>query len=99
MRFARTISAVIRRTLTTVLWFAAGWATGGILAFLFGTPVVLAPVIGLAAGGFVAWDPMGKLWGPKPDRTAIRRRLSDLERVEPAESGVTPDRPLEPAQD
>jgi hypothetical protein len=90
---------VIRRTVTAALWFAVGWALGGFLAYVAGTPVALAPAAGLVAATLVAWDPAGMLWGPKPDRKRIARRIADLERVSPATSGRAPDHTLEPAAD
>jgi hypothetical protein len=90
---------VIRRTVAVALWFLVGWATGGLIAFALGTPAALAPGVGLLAAGLVAWDPAGLLWGPKPDRQRIARRIGDLERTPPDPSAATPERTLEPAGD
>jgi hypothetical protein len=90
---------VARRALTTFLWFVTGWAAGGVLSFVLGTPTLLAPVLGLAASAVVAWDPSGLIWGPTPDRALIRRRIADLERVAPAATAATSESRLEPAAD
>ena len=90
---------MIRRTVTAALWFAAGWGFGGLLAYLAGIPVVLAPAVGLVPASLVAWDPTGVVWGPKPDRKLIARRIADLERVSTTASGPAPERRMEPAAD
>ena len=88
---------MIKRTTVAVLWFATGWGFGNLLAWAVGTPAILAPVVALAASGFVTWDPTGALWGPKPDRKRIASRIADLERVSPS-AGTTPTL-LEPEAD
>lgn len=67
--------------MAALLWLLAGWTTGGLAAYVLGLPAITAPALGLAAGLFVGWDPMHLLWAVRPDRTRIRRRIADLERV------------------
>jgi hypothetical protein len=90
---------VIRRTVAVALWFLVGWATGGLVAFALGTPAALAPGVALLAAAVVAWDPTGLLWGPKPDRQRIARRIATLERVPADRSAIAPERKLEAAGD
>lgn len=89
----------MRRAVTVVLWFMAGWGGGSVLAYVAGLSPIVAPLLGLAAAGLVAWDPTGALWGRNPDRKRIARRLADLERVPASGTDEGPDTALEPAAD
>jgi hypothetical protein len=81
------------------LWLLAGWTSGGLAAYVLGLPAMTGPLLGLAAALFVGWDPVGRIWAPRPDRQRIRRRLADLERV-PVESSSQAPRPqAEPVTD
>lgn len=66
-----------KRILAGALWFYALWYLGVTLAFHFGTPQILGPIVGLALGMLVAVDPGNRFWrrpsraiqnGPRPAR-------------------------------
>ena len=59
---------IIKRLVTTLVWFYAGWYAGAMLAFLGGISPLLGPVIGVAAAGLYLGDTRG-LW-------RLRRRTS-----------------------
>ena len=88
---------MIKRTVTSLLWFLAAWTFGGVLSVFAGLPPFLGPVMGLAVGVLVWWDPMGMLWSLRPS-PAARRRLADLGRASVAEGAPEPRRTAETAE-
>jgi hypothetical protein len=65
-----------KRTLATALWFFAGWYAGAILAWFLGIDAPVGLLVGIAAGGFVGWDPRNMFWAPSATRRVARARLS-----------------------
>ena len=57
------------RTLSTVLWFVAGWSATGFVVGVLALPSPLAMVGGIAVATIVWFDPSGRMWGQaKPTR-------------------------------
>ena len=63
----------MKRIAAAVLWFYAFWYLGSMIAGVVGTPDLLGPVLGLAAGLIVGVDPRHLIWRrPAPaDRSTI----------------------------
>ncbi len=64
---------MVKRTLATVLWFAAATATWNALAFVLGWTDAIGPVIGIVAALFVAADPMHLFWPVRPKARMVER--------------------------
>ena len=52
----------MKRTVTTLLWFLAGWCAGSMAAWLLGVTPLLAPMVAVAAAAFVVRDPRHLFW-------------------------------------
>jgi hypothetical protein len=60
-----------KRLLAAVLWFLTGWYAGGYLSLIFGVPELVGPLLGLAAAGFFAGDPLGIIWTKKAEPATV----------------------------
>ncbi len=54
-----------KRVLAAVLWFYTGWYAGAVIAYFVGVSSILGPILGLAAAGLFAGDPLGVIWGAR----------------------------------
>jgi len=52
----------MKRIAAATLWFYAFWYLGSMITGFMGTPDLLGPVLGLAAGLIVGLDPRHLLW-------------------------------------
>jgi hypothetical protein len=80
-RPARHLPGMTKRIAAGILWFLAVTTGGEFAAFMWGTPQVVAPLIGLMAALFIAGDPLGLIW-KKSDVRAVRnhaqKRLEEV---------------------
>ncbi len=58
---------MVKRIIATPLWFIAIWALWDLVAFAFGVPRVVGPLLAVAISAFVAIDPAHLFW-PRPIR-------------------------------
>jgi len=63
-----------KRLVAGVLWFYAGWAFGAMVAFAFGVPSLVSPLLAIAAAALIAGDPRGVIWRRVPGSTARQAR-------------------------
>ena len=54
-----------KRIFAAVLWFYTGWYAGALIADFVGVSPILGPIIGIAAAGLLAGDPLGLIWGSR----------------------------------
>ena len=52
----------MKRVAVSFLWFYTGWYAGSMVASLIGVPDLLGPIVGIAAGFLVAFDPRHVIW-------------------------------------
>ncbi len=70
-----------KRIAVALLWFYATWYAWAIVANFLGLTELAGPVLGAAAAGLLAGDPMHRIWG----------RAAKVARVEPeAETSPIP---------
>jgi hypothetical protein len=67
-----------KRNVAAVLWFAAGWSGGGLLAGLIGLPTVLGLIPGIALAILVRWDPTGAIWSRSVTGKRIVRPINEF---------------------
>jgi hypothetical protein len=68
---------VMKRLAVSVLWLYTGWYAGSMIAAMLGVPDLIGPIVGIAAGLLVAFDPRHIVWDAKASANA-RARLSSL---------------------
>ncbi len=59
---ARTLPDMNKRKVATLLWFAAGWTLGLMLAWAADLPSLVGPAMAALFAVVVWWDPTGRLW-------------------------------------
>lgn len=62
-----------KRVFAATLWFYAGWCAGVMLAAVFGISDLLGPVIAIAAGGIIAFDPRRVIWSRPLIQPSVQR--------------------------
>jgi hypothetical protein len=55
----------MKRLVASVLWFYSCWYAGSMVASLVGLPD-FGPIVGIAAGLFVGFDPRHLIWNRTP---------------------------------
>lgn len=68
-----------KRLTAGVLWFLTGWYAGGYLSLILGVPEFVGPILGLAAAGFFAGDPLGIIWTKREEPATVTS--IDLEKL------------------
>jgi hypothetical protein len=71
---------VTKRLLAGLLWTYVVWYGWSVVAWMIGLPDQLGPFVGLAAGLFVAMDPMHRIWsrGAAPARATTTSPVLDI---------------------
>lgn len=75
-----TIDHMAMRIGLVVLWFSAAWVCGAMTAFVVGLPGWLAPVVAVAAAGYVGWWSGRREWRVRRSQPVA----ASLPRVAPA---------------
>ena len=73
-----TMLDMVKRILATSLWFYGAWTAAAGAAWLLGTPHELGPIVGVAAGLIVWFDPKHVLW-PRVARASTRETAANRE--------------------
>jgi len=60
---------MVKRAVAAFLWFYTGWYAGAMVAAFIGISPVFGPLLGVAAAGLFAGDPMHVIW-TRPARAA-----------------------------
>ena len=71
---------MVKRILATFLWFYGSWTAAAGAAWLLGTPQELGPIVGVAAGLIIWFDPKHVMW-PRAARTPKREPAASREPV------------------
>jgi hypothetical protein len=72
----------MKRLVAGALWFLTGWYAGAIAVWLIGTPEWTPALVGAAAAGLIAGDPLRLIW--KRPATPVVASTSTEAMPEPA---------------
>ena len=53
---------MLKRFVSLFLWFYAGWALGGLIAFTSGVSELIGPILGVACAAIFVGDPRHLIW-------------------------------------
>jgi hypothetical protein len=53
---------MLKRVVSLIIWFYAGWTLGGLIAYTTGVSELIGPILGIACAAIFVGDPRHLIW-------------------------------------